>query len=218
MAPTAYPGIGSLEAEKLRQKARSIIDRISKVLSVREELRDTLIKNGRDVIKLSGWAINAIHRGNLGDAEKYINEMVEKTKAFIELARRDQYLWHSGFVNNVLSEYAEAMLLYKLVVEGELLGPEELGIGEVPYLQGLGDTLGELRRLALDLMRVGKLDDAERVIDVMEALYYELRALEYPDALMPGVRHKIDVARRLLDDTKALLLTVKARLEGACSK
>ena len=45
----------------------------------------------------------------------------------------------------------------------------------------------------------------------MEALYNELRSLEYPDALMPGVRHKIDVARRLIDDTKALLIEVKGR-------
>ncbi|RUM48149.1 MAG: haloacid dehalogenase, partial [Hyperthermus sp.] len=36
----------------------------------------------------------------------------------------------------------------------------------------------------------------------------------YPDALMPGVRHKIDVARRLIDDTKSLLLSIKARLPG----
>ncbi len=207
-----YKGLKELDAESLRARLREIISRIDSVLSAREELRDTLIKTGRDIIKLSGWAINAIHRGDLASAEKYIMDMESRAKSFIGKARSDDFLWHSGFVNNVLSEYVEAMVLYALVVKGKLPGPEELGVFEVPYLQGLGDVMGELRRLALDLMRQGALRLAEKILDLMEVIYYEMRVLEYPDALMPGVRHKVDVARRLLDDTKALLLTVKARL------
>ena len=61
-------------------------------------------------------------------------------------------------------------------------------------------------------MREGRLAEAEKLLDLMEAMYYELRALEYPDALMPGVKHKVDVARRLIDDTKSLLLSLKARI------
>jgi translin len=205
-------GLQNVDLEDLRERARSVIASIDAVLSKREELRDSLIKNGRDIIRLSGWAINALHRGRLEDSRKYITDMREKTRNFIELARKDPMLWYSGFVNNVLSEYAEAVILYSLVVEGNLPNYQDLGIGEIPYLQGFGDVLGELRRLALDLIRRERLDLAEKTIDIMETLYYEMRALEYPDALMPGVRHKVDVARRLIDDTKALLLTVKARL------
>jgi len=43
-------------------------------------------------------------------------------------------------------------------------------------------------------------------LDVMEAIYQWLKKLNYPDALMPGVRHKVDVARRLIEDTKVLYL------------
>ena len=207
-----YEGLERIDLDRLREDFRSIIARIDSILSAREELRDNLIKAGRDIIKLSGWAINALHRGSLEEARRYVEDMEAKTREFIGLARRDSSLWHSGFVNNVLSEYVEARAFYDIVVRGVVPGPEELGVGEVAYLQGIGDTLGELRRLALDFMRVGQLDKAEKLLDIMETLYYELRSLEYPDALMPGVRHKVDVARRLIDDTKALLLTVKARL------
>jgi len=204
-------GILRIDIDKLRMSVRQIVDEIDATLSAREEIRDRLIKSGRDIIRLSGWAINAIHRADLEAARKHIDEMEQRVREFIELARRDPYLWHSGFVNNVLSEYAEAVILYNLVVNGVLPTHKDLGITEIAYLQGLGDVLGELRRLALDLLREDRVDLAEKILEIMETLYYELRVLEYPDALMPGVRHKVDVARRLIDDTKALLLTVKSR-------
>ncbi len=208
-------GLNSLDLNQLGNRVREIITSIDSVLSRREEIRDRLIKLGRDIIRLSGWSINAIHRGLLDDAKNYIEQMDEKVAAFISMARSDTFLSESGFVYNVLSEYVEAKVFYELIMNGRLLSHRDLGVSEVPYLQGLGDVLGELRRLALDFMRVNRLELAEKVLEIMEVMYYEMRALEYPDALMPGVRHKVDVARRLIDDTKSLLLSVKAR--SVCS-
>ena len=200
------------DIERIARRFRDIVMSLNNVLSRREELRDKMIKMGRDIIRLSGWAINSIHRGLIGDAERYIEQMDSLVREFISIAQSDAFLRESGFAYNVLSEYVEAKLFYAIVVRGEILSPEELGVSEIPYLQGVGDVLGELRRLALDYMREGRLAEAEKLLDLMEAMYYELRALEYPDALMPGVKHKVDVARRLIDDTKSLLLSLKARI------
>ncbi len=207
-----FDGIRGLDLSYLSRRTRDIITRIDSVLAKREEIRDSLIKSGRDIIRLSGWAINAIHRGMLSEATKYIDEMDKKVTTFIDMANSDVFLRESGFVYNVLSEYVEAKVFYELVVKGILPSHDDLGVSEIPYLQGLGDVLGELRRLALDFLRVGKVKLAEKILEVMEVMYYEMRALEYPDALMPGVRHKVDVARRLIDDTKSLLLSVKTRI------
>ena len=212
-----YPGLERVRADDVREFMRRVVERIDGVLSAREELRDKLIKLGRDIIKLSGWVINALHRGSIEEARKYIAEMDGIASEYVREARRDPALWFSGLVSNALSEYVEAKMFYGIIVEGRLYSYEELGVGEIPYLQGVGDVLGELRRLALDMLRVGRVGDAERLLDIMEAIYYELRALEYPDALMPGVRHKVDVARRLIDDTKALLITVKSRITAGAS-
>jgi translin len=204
--------VAVLDVDSIAREFRSIVSSINAVLSRREDLRDRMIKMGRDIIKLSGWAINSIHRGLVDEARGYIEQMDRLVREFLELAESDSFLRESGFTYNVLAEYVEAKLFYSIVVEGRLLTPQELGVYEVPYLQGVGDVLGELRRLALDFMRDGRLSEAEKLLDVMETMYYELRALEYPDALMPGVRHKVDVARRLIDDTKSLLLSLRARL------
>jgi len=207
-------GLERVGLEELRGRLRSMVSGIDAVLARREALRDELIKMGRDIVRLSGWSINAIHLSRLDEAAKHIDSMDSVARSFIEKARSDPLIWHSGFVNNVLSEYVEAKVFYELVAGGRLPGPDDLGVEIIPYLQGLGDVIGELRRLALDYLRLGRLGCAERLLGIMEVLYYELRVLEYPDALMPGVRHKIDVARRLIDDTKSLLLSIKARLPG----
>ena len=82
----------------------------------------------------------------------------------------------------------------------------ELGVPHIPYLQGLGDAVGELRRYIIDLLREERYEEAREYLEVMETIYQHLKKLNYPEALIPGVRHKVDVARRLLEDTKILYL------------
>jgi len=197
----------------IRKRLREIVGEIDKLLSFREKERDAMIKKSRDVIRLSGWIINAIHRGSLEEAKQYLNELEKAVKEFLAHAKSDNYLFYSGLVDSTLAEYVEAVILYKLVTGEGLPGPNELGVTEISYLQGLGDVVGELRRLALDFMRVDRLEEAELMLELMEVIYNELRGLEYPDALIPGVKRKVDVARRLIDDTKALLIEVKGRKE-----
>ncbi|AEM38003.1 Translin [Pyrolobus fumarii 1A] len=200
-----------LESQEASRILRRIIERIDGVLSRREELRDNMIRKSREVIRYSGWAINAVLRGRLDEAREHLKQLDEAFREFLHYAKQDERLFHSGLVDSTLAEYVEAKLLYSLVIEARLPTPEELGVPEIPYLQGLGDVIGELRRLALDRMRIDDTETAAKLLELMEALYNEMRSLEYPDALMPGVRHKVDVARRLIDDTKALLIEVKGR-------
>ena len=204
-------GLNILGADEASRALRSIVAEIDAVLSKREQLRDNMIRKSREVIRYSGWAINALLRLNIEEARLHLEKLEEAKREFMTYATQDSRLFHSGLVDSTLAEYVEAKLLYALVVEGRLPDYRELDVPEVPYLQGLGDVIGELRRLALDRLRIDDVDTAERLLLLMEALYNELRSLEYPDALMPGVRHKIDVARRLIDDTKALLIEVKGR-------
>ncbi len=199
--------------KRVGEKIRRVVREIDARLSEREARRDAALKKSRDVIRLSGWAINALHRGDLEKARNHIAEMRKAVKEFLAQVQGDPVLFYSGFTNNTLAEYVEAELFYQVVMGGELPGPEELGVPDTPYLQGLGDTIGEIRRLILDLLRQDEVEKAEHLLSLIESIYYEMRGLEYPEALIPGVRHKVDVARRLIDDTKALILEVKGRKE-----
>ncbi len=198
---------------KIIGQLKSTIRDIDALLSQRERIRDQMIKLSRDIIRYSSWAINALHQGLVDEARKLLNELDNLTAKFLSLAKQDPVLYYSGLVYSTLAEYTEAKIFYSITIESVLPTPKDLGVDEVSYLQGLCDAIGELRRLALDMLRIGKVEQAEVLLDIMEGMYYELRGLEYPDALIPGVKRKIDAIRRLIDDTKTLLVEVKGRGE-----
>ncbi len=175
--------------------------------------REKAVKLSRDVIRLSGWSITALHQGNVEEARKYLDECESVTKELLRTVDPYPELSHSGLTYNAVSEYVEAKAFFSVVVEGKLPGFEELGVQVVPYLQGLGDVVGELRRHALESLRRGDVDEAWKALDVMEAIYESLRGLDYPDAILPNLRHKVDVARGLIDDTKAMLVELRSREE-----
>ncbi len=197
------------------EEARRILSRVfedaRRYLEERDTVREQAIKASRDIIRLSGWAITEYHKGNREGARRYLEEARAKTREFLELIRPYPELYYSGMAYNAVSEYVEAVV-FSAIVEGEPIPtPEELGVPPVPYLQGLGDVVGELRRSIMERIRSGDFQEAWRLFDVMELIYLHLRGLDFPEALAPGIRHKADVARRLTDDTKAFLVDMESR-------
>jgi len=189
------------------------ISSVDELLSVKDSVREETIKFVREIIRASGEAIRRIHLGeyekaweNLVKASEYVN----KVKTLLE---KHPDLYYSGLVYNGFSEYVEARVTYSLVVEKKMPSLEELGVPYIPYLQGLGDTIGELRRYILILLDKGLLEEASTYLEVMEHIYLWLRKLNYPDPLTPGLRHKVDVARRLIEDTRTLYISTRNSLK-----
>ncbi len=197
--------------EMPREKLAEVIKAIDSYLSERDKVREEAIRLSRDVVRSSGWAVTAVHKGNMEEARAHLSEAEEKTRRLLEITRPYPELYYSGMVYNAVSEYVEARIFIDIITGRGLPGPDELGVQPVPYLQGLGDVVGELKRLALEMVRRDRFDVAWRLLEAMEQIYLQLRGLDYPDALAPGVRRKADTARRLVDDTKALLVDLENR-------
>ncbi len=194
-----------------RSTLSRIISGIDSYLAERDRAREEAIRISREIIRFSGWSVTSIHRGDIDSARRNLGEAESRVATLLELLKPYPELYYSGMVYNAVSEYVEARLFLDLVTGSGLKGPEDLGVPPVPYLQGLGDLVGELRRLSLELVRRGRYGDAWKLLEAMEAIYLEMRGLDYPEALAPGVRHKADVARRLVDDTKAFLVDMESR-------
>jgi translin len=190
-----------------------IIINIKEKLDVLDNIRNEALKISRDVVRLSGWSITKIHEGDLDNALNHLDECRNVNRKLLEMTEPYPELYYSGFVNNAVSEYVEAEVFYSIVTRDYVRTPTELQVPVVPYLQGLADTVGELRRMVLDYLGKKDLGLAEKLFNWMHTIYSELRGLDYPDSLIPGLRRKVDVARRLVDDTKAFLVDLKSRYE-----
>ncbi len=197
--------------KELLKVVEECVNRIDRVLEEKDSVREQAIKMSRDVLRLASDVITYVHNGEFSQARELLNELKELVSRFTELVSPHDELRHSGFVNNALSEYVEAHLFYSFVVERRLPTMDELKVHYVPYLLGLCDFVGELRRYVLDLVRVGDFARAFEVLRFMEGVYEIVRRLDYPEALTPGLRHKVDVMRRLVDDTKLFLVDMERR-------
>jgi translin len=172
-------------------------------LDSKNAARELALRNCRQIIRRSANAIRALHRGDGEDAEGLLTEaralIAEAEEPLVD--HRDIYF--AGFFYDAVKEYAEAELTAALLSGAPLPLPADLGVHSVPYLKGLGEAVGELRRHLLDQLRAGELADAEVTFRAMDSILGLLASLDYPDGMTSGLRRTTDVARALIERSRA---------------
>jgi translin len=204
----------SLNLDQLEAEVRAELDE-------KFQARELALKNCRKIIQSASKAIRALHRGDLESADELLaagRALIDEAEAPLE-DHRDIY--HAGFFYDAVKEYAEAELTKALVLKKPLPLPSDLGLHAVPYLKGLGEAVGEMRRRLLDQLRKGELAEAEDTFADMEVIHGLLAALDYPDGMTSQLRRTTDVARSLIERSRADLTTtivqerLRRQLEGA---
>ena len=180
---------------------KSSLNEITKSLSSANESREFLIKNTREVIILCSHSIIASHNGELKTAKLKAEKarklyLQYKKKSSANLSR---YLITPG------QELVEAYVFLAIIKKEKIPTVKTLGVSGESYVLGLLDCIGELKRLVYDDIRIGKSKEALRVFDIMEKLYLELGPFAAYDKIVKEARRKLDVARILLEDTRAAL-------------
>jgi len=165
--------------------------------------REKALVAARRSIRFSANAIRAIHRGELDQA----HELMEQSRQAIEagreaVAREHPDVYFAGFLQDAQKEYSEARLTEAVVTGTDLPKPEDLGVELAPYLNGMGESIGEGRRAILDLLRKGEIEESERILTAMEDMYYLLVSIDYPDAITGHLRRTTDIARSIMEKTR----------------
>jgi translin len=164
--------------------------------------REKSLAGSRRVIRACANAIRAIHRYEWDEALKLIAEAEETLRDAESHLRPFPEIFFAGFLQDAQIEYVEARCTYAIIRGEAFPTPQDLEILEAPYLNGLGDTIGELRRHILDLMRHGELERCEQLLNAMDEIYAVLTSIDYPDAITGGLRRRTDVARSLIERTR----------------
>jgi len=189
---------------------KPILEKIQEELREREGVREEVQKDMRRTTRLSKQAILFTHQERFEDAKNLLEEADKLFAKLREISKDYPDLFYSGLVSAAFEEYTEAHSLLMLVEEDRFIGPEEIGVPAISYVLGLGDVVGELRRRALDSIRKGKVEAAEKCLERMEYIYSELTAMDDAYLLVSGLRRKCDVARRLIEITRGDV-TIEAR-------
>src|SRR2546427_250217 len=123
-----------------------VISEIEARLDEKDEVRELTIKSSRTIARLSGSAIQGMHRGL--DVAAQLREIREEILKLRSLLKDHVDLYHTGIVENAMQEAGEAFLVQAMLEHESLPGPKELGLTDTAYLFGLGGVGGELRRVA----------------------------------------------------------------------
>ncbi len=171
-------------------------------LDAKHRAREQALPLCRDTIRLSANAIRAVHRRDFATAET----LIAQGRSNLEQVRGDLAehgdIFHAGFVHDSQKEYAEAFLTLALIAGRPLPTAEELGIMAPAYLNGLAESVGELRRHLLDSLRQGDIGHCEECLAAMTDIYDILVTMDYPEAVTGGLRRNTDAVRGILERTR----------------
>lgn len=191
-------------------------DSVRAYLESKHRAREEALPLTREVIRLSANAIRAVHRGEFEAAE----ELIAKGRA--RLDQVDQSLanhpdiFHAGFVHDSQKEFAEANCTLALIAGRPLPTPESLGVMQASYINGLAETIGELRRHLLDSLRHGDIDHCEEALIAMGDIYDVLVTMDFPEGVTSGLRRNTDAMRGILERTRGdfTMAAVQRQLES----
>lgn len=186
----------------MQQGIEEICDGIRARFDAMDEAREKSLALSRKIIRNSGDAIKAIHREEWGQSRKLIAETRDLVLQVNDLLRDFPDLYYSGYVGNAQTEYTEVSILNAILNGESIPSPDLLSVDYAAYLSGVGDTVGELRRHILDLIRKGRPEEGEKYLELMDELYTQMMSFDYPDAITHGLRKKSDVARSLIERTR----------------
>jgi len=184
-----------------------IADRIRLNFTAKNTARDAALERSRALIRHCANSIRATHRDERELAREHIAAAKEIVVAIRADLREFPDLYHAGYTQDALKEFAEANIVYALVGNEPLPQPEAIGVEYAAYLNGLGEAAGELRRRCLDIIRHEHSDEAERLLEAMDDIYSLLVTVDYPDAITGGLRRTTDMVRGVTERTRGDITT-----------
>jgi translin len=178
--------------------AKAIEERL---LSLQERW-DEVMHISANTVRHAGRAITAMHAGNLKEAKETLAEIEKNIKKLKKIEKGFEY-----YSLQAHQEYVEAYSLYSILKTGAIPTQEALKEGEAPYILGLLDVVGELKRESLESLRKHEVTKAEKYYKLMVEIHDSMLPMRFANSIVPDLRKKQDTARIQIENTASDLLT-----------
>jgi translin len=179
-----------------------VLQEIKNELIQKNDIREDSHNSMRQATSQSKQAILRIHQKKFEEAQKLISDAKNLLCALQEKAKQYPDVVYGGMLSAAYQEFAEANIFLTLIKEDRFLTPKEINVPSIDYVLGLADVIGEYRRLALDYLREGEVEKGEKCLRTMDEIFIQLLGLDEAYMLVPGLRHKSDADRRIIETTR----------------
>ena len=183
-------------------KLEKIAEQIRQTFDAQTATRDKALGQARALTRACALAIRAVHR----DEDDVMHNHLDEARQLAEALRKDlaEYpaFFFAGYTQDLLKEFAEATITCALIRHEPLPTPEDINLPPNTYLNGLAESVGEMRRRCLDMLRQDNSAEAERLLSHMDDIYAILVTMDYPDAITNGLRRQTDIIRAIIERTR----------------
>ena len=167
------------------------------------DIREQSLAISREIVRECSKSIRNIHRNDVSSAKEHMESAQNKIEKLKNICSDISEISYAGYVLDAEREFVEAVLFYNFDVNGYIEPYKKFNVHPSSYIQGIGDTIGEWRRKALDYLRNLDIKKAETYLEIMEEGMGILNELDYPDALTGGLRRYADNARSIIERTRS---------------
>lgn len=184
-------------------------------LEAKNAAREKALAASRELTRSCSLSIRAVHRGE-NDKARDLRDRAKAISDQISANLQDHPdLRFAGYVQDSQKELAEAAITYALINHDPIPDRQQLGVEPAAYLNGMGESVGELRRYILDRLRLGEMSRSEEILRIMDDIYSILVTIDFPDALTGGLRRTTDSVRGIMEKTRGDLTTALRQRELA---
>ena len=82
---------------------------------------------------------------------------------------------------------------------------EDMHVSLNAYVTGLLDCVGEIKRMIYDHLRKNNFDFSLSLFEIMQSIYSLIYPFSIYDNIVPGVRKKLDVSKRIIEDVRVTM-------------
>ena len=179
-----------------------ILNGLREEIDADDQVREKVLPLSRSAVRKCSESIKMTHKKEFAKAKTLLEEAHKIITSAISEMPASIFVSKSKTMDIAYQELAEAANVLSIIERGEFTPPEDYHIPSRSYLNGLADVIGELRRAALDYLRLDDVSKAENLLGMMEDILEGLQSFDYPNALVPDLRRKCDVGRSIVERTR----------------
>ncbi len=195
--------------KKIRKKKEKIsfteldkdFQRLLKEFNNSDKRKGILTSKSREIIKSSKQTIYSIHREEISEAKRAINN-IETELSELRRKFKQSELESINMYKGALQEYVEARTFLDFILTGKISTSSKLKINYHNYLCGLADLTGELGRYCVMCATKNKY---EKVIEIKKFIDYILGKFLKFDFNNGELRKKYDAIKWNLSKIEGIL-------------
>jgi len=176
-----------------------------KELELLDSQREHIYKEGRSILVLFPKIFVMLRQEKINDAKEYLLNLRQRLD---ELSSKTDFRWKKYLLPAQI-EYVEAIVYLSILEESRIPSYKEVAFEIEPYLLGLLDCIGELRRSVYDKINEKNLEKAKFLYNSMIEIFDHISSFSYFDNVIPSLRRKVDLARRLIEETYIDITKIK---------